>query len=92
MFSKSFQKPVKKLSKTCQKLVNMYQKFQKVFNKFSKTCKKTCRHVSLVILCDTGSQLKEKINKRGGVWWGGENSSSKAFGISFADRPKVKSK
>jgi hypothetical protein len=23
--------------------------------------------------------------------WGGENSSSKAFGISFADRPKAKS-
>jgi hypothetical protein len=22
--------------------------------------------------------------------WGGENSSSKAFGISFADRPKAK--
>jgi hypothetical protein len=27
----------------------------------------------------------------GGVGWvGGENSSSKAFGISFADRPKAK--
>jgi hypothetical protein len=25
------------------------------------------------------------------VGWGGENSSSKAFGISFADRPKAKS-
>jgi hypothetical protein len=24
------------------------------------------------------------------VGWGGENSSSKAFGISFADRPKAK--
>jgi hypothetical protein len=26
-----------------------------------------------------------------GGWVGGENSSSKAFGISFADRPKAKS-
>jgi hypothetical protein len=25
-----------------------------------------------------------------GGWVGGENSSSKAFGISFADRPKAK--
>jgi hypothetical protein len=40
----------------------------------------------LVILCDTGSHLKEKINKRGGRG----NSSSKALGISFADRPKAK--
>jgi hypothetical protein len=44
----------------------------------------------LVILCDTGSHLKEKINKRGGV--GRANSSSKAFGISFADRPKANRK
>jgi hypothetical protein len=51
-------------------------------------------HVSLVILCDTGSHLQEKINKRGGVGWvewvGWGNSSSKAFGISFADRPMAK--
>jgi hypothetical protein len=42
-----------------------------------------------------GSRLKEKINKGGGVGvggWvgGGGNGSSKAFGISFADRPKAK--
>jgi hypothetical protein len=42
----------------------------------------------LVILCDTGGHLKEKINKRGGV--GRANSNSKPFGISFADRPKAK--
>jgi hypothetical protein len=30
----------------------------------SKSCKKLTK-VSLVILCDTGSDLKEKINKRG---------------------------
>jgi hypothetical protein len=51
----------------------------------------------LVILCVTGSHLKEKINKGKRKnqlrWWGGwvgANSSSKAFGISFADRPKAK--
>jgi hypothetical protein len=34
-----------------------------------------------------------KIQQTVGVGWGGEgrgNSSSKAFGISFADRPKAK--
>jgi hypothetical protein len=46
----------------------------------------------LVILCDTGSHLKEKINKRGGWVGGWGNSSSKAFGISFADRPKAKNR
>jgi hypothetical protein len=39
-------------------------------------------------LCDTGSHEKKKINKGGGGGWA--NSSSKAFGISFADRPKAK--
>jgi hypothetical protein len=41
----------------------------------------------LVILCDTGSHLKKNQQKG---WVGGENSISKAFGISFADRPKAK--
>jgi hypothetical protein len=102
---KSCQKVVKKLSKSCQKKVvkklskKLSESFQKVVKKLSKSCKKlskSCQkvvkrscHVSLVILCDTGSHLKEKINKRGGGV-GGANSSCKAFGISFADRLKAK--
>jgi hypothetical protein len=39
----------------------------------------------LVILCITGSHLKEKFKKG---WWG--NSSSKAFGVSIADKTKAK--
>jgi hypothetical protein len=73
--AKKLQKIVKKLSKSCQKVVKKLQKVDK------RSC-----HVSLVILCDTGSHFKKKSTKGAG----GENSSSKAFGISFADRPKAK--
>jgi hypothetical protein len=81
--SKSCQKIVQKLSKNCKKLSKSFKKLTKV-NQI-----KSNQNVSLVILCDMGSHLKEKIYKRGG-WVGVENSSSKAFGISFADRPKAK--
>jgi hypothetical protein len=35
--------------------------------------------------------FKKKINNQWWGWWVGGNISSKAFGISFADRPKAKS-
>jgi hypothetical protein len=41
----------------------MVKKLQKVVKKVVKSCQK----VSLVILCVTGSYLKEKFNKQ---WWG----------------------
>jgi hypothetical protein len=56
--AKSCQKVDKKVSKKCQKVV------QKVVTKVVKSCQK----VSLVILCVTGSHLKEKFNKQ---WWVG---------------------
>jgi galactitol-specific phosphotransferase system IIC component len=61
-----------------QKVVQM---LQKVVKKVSKSFKKSCQKVV----------KKFKIQQPvvgGGVGWG--NSSSKAFGISFADRPKAK--
>jgi hypothetical protein len=81
--SKSCQKVVKKLSKSCQKVVKKLSKkllkscqkvVKKVVKKLSKSCKKLTKrsamyHWYMVILCDTGSHFKEKINKRGG--WGG---------------------
>jgi hypothetical protein len=41
-----------------------------------------------VVVCIMGGLLENAINKGGG--WGGENSSSKALGVSVPDRPKAK--
>jgi uncharacterized UPF0160 family protein len=89
---KNDQKVVKKFSKSCQKAVKKLQKVVKKFvkkscqkdvKKWSKSCQKSCLKVV----------KKLKIQQTvvwvwGGVEWG--NSSSKAFGINFADRPKAK--
>jgi hypothetical protein len=70
---------------SCQKIAKSYQKVvKKDFKKLQKVDKRKC-HVSLVILCVTGRDNQQR-------WWGWGwvgNSSSKAFGISFADRPKA---
>jgi hypothetical protein len=70
-------KKLQKLPKSCQKSC------QKVVRKLSKSSQKLSK----------SSQKLSKVqnsNSNGG-WVGWENSSSKAFGISFADRPKAKS-
>jgi hypothetical protein len=74
--SKSCPKIVKNFSKSCKKLSKNYQ----------TSCQKFCQKVV--------KKLKIQQTVVGdGVGWGWEgrgNSSSKAFGISFADRPKAK--
>jgi hypothetical protein len=88
IWSKSWQKVGKKLAKKCQKVAKSCQKVViKVVKKWSKSCQKVAKSCQKVV-------KKFKIQQTvvgWGVWWVGGNSSSKAFGISFADSPKAKS-
>jgi hypothetical protein len=87
------QQVVKKLSKSCQKVVTKLskscKKLPKSCHKVDKKIVKSCQKVPMVILCVTGSHLQNSTKVVGGGGWGA-NSSSKAFSISFADRPKSK--
>jgi hypothetical protein len=78
------QKMVKKLSKSVKKVV------KKVVKKLSKSCEKVVKKLQKVVKKLTN--IQNSTNSGGGVGcgvgWG--NSSSKAYGISFADRPKAK--
>jgi Zn-dependent M16 (insulinase) family peptidase len=70
----------KKLSKNCQKIVE----------KLQKMCKKLTKGSAMyhwTFLCH-GKLFKRKNQQTLGVVGG--NSTSKAYGISFADRPKAK--
>jgi gamma-glutamylcysteine synthetase len=87
--SKSCQKAVKKLSKSCKKLSKSCQKVvKKLSKKLSKSCQKIDKKLSKK-LSKSCQKVENSTNSGGGLGWG--NSGSKAFGISFADRPKAKS-
>jgi hypothetical protein len=102
---KKCQKIVKKLSKSCQKVVRNLSKRKKVAKKLSKNCqkvvKKSCQKscqkvVKKLKKLTKGSAMyhwsfyvsQEAMKRKNQQRWA--NSSSKAFGISFADRPKAK--
>jgi hypothetical protein len=78
--SKKVKKNGKKLApkKKCQKRKQICQKVVKKLTKGS-----AMYHWSFYV---SREAIKRKNQQR---WWGA-NSSSKAFGISFADRPKAK--
>jgi hypothetical protein len=56
--------------------------FQKVVKKQSKSCQKVAKNCQKVV------KIQQTVVGVVGVWRG--NNSSKAFGISFDDRPKAK--
>jgi CTP-dependent riboflavin kinase len=91
--SKSCQKVVKKLSKSCKKLSKVVKTVvKKVVKKLSKSGQKVDKKwtKSYQNVCQ---KVVKKLKIQQIVVGGGEgrgNSSSKAFGISFADRPKAK--
>jgi hypothetical protein len=89
--SPSYRKVIKKLS---QKLSQKLSKScKKVVKKLSKSCQKVVKKLQKVghFMCH-GKPLKRKNQLRWRGWGGvgGGNSNSKAFGISYADRPKAK--
>jgi hypothetical protein len=66
----------KNVNNICQKVV---KSCQKGCRKAAKKCQKVVKKV-----------VKKVVNGQQRWWVGGGNSSSKAFGINFADRPKAK--
>jgi hypothetical protein len=71
---------VKKMPKNCQTVV---KKCQKVDKKMLKSCYKVVKKLSKV-------PSKIYLKLKWGCRVGGENSRSKAFGVSVSDRPKAK--
>jgi hypothetical protein len=87
--SKSCQKAGKKLAKSCKKLSKNGQKVVKMLSKSCQKVAKSCQK-SFPKVVKKLQKVQNSTNS-GGVWGvvcG--NSSSKAFVISFTDRPKAK--